>query len=100
MADPSSYGPRPGIIAPSAAVERGVAVVLHASACGTYLAYGNGPSVIIRSIADPSLCFVYSEHSAAVKVAKFSPSGKYVASGGACGAERGGRRRRCSAERG
>ncbi len=32
---------------------------------------------------DPSLVTVYSGHAAAVKVAKFSPSGKWVASGGA-----------------
>ena len=32
---------------------------------------------------DPSLAFVYGEHQATVKVAKFSPTGKYIASGGA-----------------
>lgn len=82
MADDSSYGPRAGILAPSPAVERGVAVVLHTSPDGRYLAYANGTSVVVRSVADPSLCFVYSEHAATVKVAKFAPTGKYIASGG------------------
>jgi len=33
----------------------------------------------------PELCYVYSEHTHPVKCAKFSPSGKYVASGDAAG---------------
>jgi hypothetical protein len=33
-------------------------------------------------LQDPSLCFVYGEHMANVKVAKFAPTGKYIASGG------------------
>ena len=49
-AKPEEYGPRPGYLVPNPAVERGVAVVLSTSPCGTYLAYGNGSNVIIRSI--------------------------------------------------
>lgn len=44
------YGPRPGMLVPQPAPERGVACVLAASPDGKFLAYGNGTSVIIRSI--------------------------------------------------
>lgn len=85
-ADAATYGPREGLLAPLPAAERGVAVVLGASPDGKYLVYGSGTSVVVRSIDDPALCVVYSEHTAAVKVAKFAPTGKYIASGGECGA--------------
>jgi hypothetical protein len=81
-ADAATYGPREGLLAPLPAAERGVAVVLGASPDGKYLVYGSGTSVVVRSIDDPALCVVYSEHTAAVKVAKFAPTGKYIASGG------------------
>jgi hypothetical protein len=45
--------------------------------------YVNGTNVIIRDVADPSKVCVYAEHAHTVKCAKFSPTGKYVASGGA-----------------
>jgi WD40 repeat protein len=81
-ADPALYGPRAGVLAPVGAAERGVASVLAASPCGQWLAYGSGPNVVVRSVADPALALVYDGHGAAtVKVAKFSPSGAYVASG-------------------
>lgn len=82
MADPSSYGPREGYICPAPASERGIATVMHASPDGQYLVYGNGTSVVVRSVENPSLCWVYGEHAATVKVAKFAPTGKYIASGG------------------
>ena len=59
--------------------ERGVAAVL--SAQGDLIAYGAGSVVIIRSLSDPTQCLAYCEHAARVKVAKISPTGKYVASG-------------------
>ncbi len=81
--NPEAYGPRPGYIVPQPAVERGVASVLSCSPDGRYLLYGNGTSVVVRDVENPAKAWVYGEHQAAVKVAKFSPTGKYVASGGA-----------------
>ena len=42
--------------------------------------------MVVRDLANPALSMVYAEHTAQVKTAKFSPSGKFVASGGACAA--------------
>ena len=81
--DLSSYGPRAGLIAPLPLAERGVAVVTSCSPDGTLFLYCNGSNVIARSIANPALAMVYAEHTAVVKTAKFSPTGKFVASGGA-----------------
>ncbi len=80
--DYSLYGPRPNLIAPLPSVERGVAVVTSSSPCGRFIIYVNGTNVIIRDIADPTKVCVYAEHQFTVKCAKFSPTGKYVASGG------------------
>jgi hypothetical protein len=82
---PSSdeYGPRAGLLVPLPSAERGVAVVTSASPDGRFFLYVNGTNVIVRDLADPSKACVYAEHAHPVKVAKFSPSGKYVASGGA-----------------
>jgi WD40 repeat protein len=40
----------------------------------------NGNSVFIRSVDDPLVCDVYTEHSQAVSCAKYAPSGFYIAS--------------------
>lgn len=79
-ARPEEYGPRPGVLFPQPATNRGFATVLSCSADGQYLIYANGTNVVIRSIKNPELGMVYSEHTSNVKAAKFSPSGKYVAS--------------------
>jgi hypothetical protein len=47
------------------------------------LCYGSTTNVVIRSTESPSLVVTYGQHTAPVKVAKFAPTGKYVASGGA-----------------
>lgn len=84
-ADPSTYGPRAGFIVPQPAAERGVAAILSTSPDGKYIIYTNGTSVVVRSVEDPSLAFTYAEHNAPIKVAKFAPSGKYIASGDTSG---------------
>ncbi len=71
------------MIVPLPAAERGVSVVTSASPCGKYLIYCNGTNVIVRDTANPAAAVVYAEHAQPVKAAKFSPSGKFVASGGA-----------------
>lgn len=52
---------------------------------GERIAYTSGKSVFLRSIDNPSICTQYIGHTAAVNVARFSPSGYYVASGDASG---------------
>ncbi|MFH4979043.1 hypothetical protein AB6A40_005752 [Gnathostoma spinigerum] len=59
---------------------RGLPLVLGASPDGKKYVYCNGNSVFIRSIEHPSDCDIYTEHSTATTVAKFSPSGYYIAS--------------------
>jgi hypothetical protein len=49
-ADPETYGPRPGIIAPLPSAERGVAVVTATSPCGRYFLYANGTNVVVRDL--------------------------------------------------
>lgn len=47
---------------------------------GKNFLYCNGNSVIIRDINDPTICDIYTEHSTLATVAKYSPSGFYIAS--------------------
>ena len=49
-ADPEKYGPQAGIISPMPLVERGVAGILSCSPDGQFVAYANGPNVIVRSL--------------------------------------------------
>ncbi|EEB08238.1 actin cortical patch component Aip1 [Schizosaccharomyces japonicus yFS275] len=49
------------------------------------IAYANNRSIILRDVAHPDQCFQYVGHTAATTVARFSPSGFYVASGDAHG---------------
>ncbi|XP_055903622.1 actin-interacting protein 1 [Eupeodes corollae] len=61
--------------------QRGQPIVLGADPKGKNFLYTNGNSVIIRNIENPAIADVYTEHSCAVNVAKYSPSGFYIASG-------------------
>ncbi|XP_037719903.1 actin-interacting protein 1 [Drosophila subpulchrella] len=65
--------------------QRGQPIVLGADPKGKNFLYTNGNSVIIRNIENPAIADVYTEHSCAVNVAKYSPSGFYIASGDASG---------------
>lgn len=61
--------------------QRGQPIVLGSDPKGNNFLYTNGNSVIIRNINNPAIADVYTEHSCAVNVAKYSPSGFYIASG-------------------
>ncbi|KAG8240446.1 hypothetical protein J437_LFUL003160 [Ladona fulva] len=61
--------------------QRGQPVVLGGDPKGKNFLYTNGNSVIIRNIENPAISDIYTEHSCAVNVAKYSPSGFYIASG-------------------
>ncbi|XP_011301844.1 actin-interacting protein 1 [Fopius arisanus] len=61
--------------------QRGTPLVLGGDPKGKSFLYTNGNSVIIRNIDNPAIADIYTEHSCAVNVAKYSPSGFYIASG-------------------
>ncbi|CAG9793230.1 unnamed protein product [Diatraea saccharalis] len=65
--------------------QRGTPLVLGGDPKGRTFLYTNGNSVIIRDIENPAISDVYTEHSCQVNVAKYSPSGFYIASGDASG---------------
>ncbi|RMZ75808.1 hypothetical protein DV738_g5269, partial [Chaetothyriales sp. CBS 135597] len=64
---------------------RGQPTPLSADSKGERLAYASGKSVFLRSIDDPAVATQYTQHTAATTVARFAPSGFYVASGDASG---------------
>lgn len=65
--------------------QRGTPLVLGGDPKGRNFLYTNGNSVIIRDIENPAISDIYTEHSCQVNVAKYSPSGFYIASGDASG---------------
>ena len=71
--------------APSPSTERGKSTQLSADSKGERLAYANNKSVFLRSIDNPSQSTQYTQHTATTTVARFSPSGYYVASGDVAG---------------
>jgi WD repeat-containing protein 1 (actin-interacting protein 1) len=60
--------------------ERGKFIVLGGHPKQSHYLYVNGNSVIIRNIQDDSDNDVYTQHSVTTTVAKYSPSGFYIAS--------------------
>ena len=48
----------------------------------------SGKSIFVRSIDDPASCKQYDGHTAQTTVARFSPSGFYIASGDVSGSVR------------
>ncbi|KAB8263752.1 transcriptional regulator of RNA polII, SAGA, subunit-domain-containing protein [Aspergillus pseudonomiae] len=73
------------IWAASPSTTRGQPTHLSSDAKGERLAYAANKSIFLRSIDDPALARQYTEHKAQTTVARFSPSGFYVASGDATG---------------
>uniref|UniRef100_A0A914Y0N3 Actin-interacting protein 1 n=1 Tax=Panagrolaimus superbus TaxID=310955 RepID=A0A914Y0N3_9BILA len=60
---------------------RGLPLVISGDPSGTKFLYCNGNNVYIREIDDPTKVEIYSEHAQLTTVAKYSPSGFYIASG-------------------
>ncbi|XP_045478139.1 actin-interacting protein 1 [Harmonia axyridis] len=75
-----SYSPK-SIFATLPRTARGQPLVLGGDPKGKNFLYTNGNSVIIRNIENPAISDIYTEHSCPVNVAKYSPSGFYIASG-------------------
>ncbi|ORZ21130.1 WD40-repeat-containing domain protein [Absidia repens] len=71
--------------APVPQTVRGESIKLGADPKGKNFLYTNGKSVFIRDIENPSLATEYVGHVAQATVAKYSPSGYYIASGDAHG---------------
>src|SRR5271169_152168 len=69
------------IWAPAPATQRASSVHLSTDAKGR-LAYASNKSIYIRDIANPAHSVQYNGHMGLTSVAKFSPSGNYIASGG------------------
>lgn len=70
------------ILGPNPATARGAALHVYAHPREPKIIYPSGKYVVVKSLVDPSDCFVYRSHSHPVTVAKFSPNGYWVASGG------------------
>ncbi|KJR81038.1 uncharacterized protein SPSK_05101 [Sporothrix schenckii 1099-18] len=73
------------ILAAAPVTLRGQPTPLSADPKGQRIAYASGKSIFIRSIDNPADCKQYTGHTAATTVARFSPSGFYVASGDVSG---------------
>ncbi|KAL1982540.1 hypothetical protein VTN96DRAFT_1197 [Rasamsonia emersonii] len=76
------------IWAASPSTTRGQPTQLASDAKGERLAYASNKSIFLRSIDNPTIAKQYTEHKAQTTVARFSPSGFYVASGDASGTVR------------
>ena len=69
-----TYAPAPGTV-------RGAPSNLAVSPDGTLLAYAQGKNIVVRSVEDPASTYVFQGHKSNTTVARFSPDGKWVASG-------------------
>lgn len=67
-------------IAPLPPVERGKPFVVSGDPKGKNFLYCSGNSVVIRDINNPAIADIYTEHSTKATVAKYAPSGFYIAS--------------------
>ncbi|MES1915858.1 MAG: hypothetical protein MHM6MM_007750, partial [Cercozoa sp. M6MM] len=70
-------------LAPLPQTERGHGIHVYGTTAGGVprIVYTNGTHVMVRQLDDPSQCFVFSEHKVKANVARFSPSGEWIASG-------------------
>ncbi|KAL9083175.1 MAG: hypothetical protein Q9159_005942 [Coniocarpon cinnabarinum] len=76
------------IWAASPTTTRGQPTILSADPKGERIAYASNKSIFLRSIDNPAISTQYTQHTAQTTVARFSPSGFYVASGDVSGSVR------------
>lgn len=69
------------IFAPLPVTTRGQNFHLQTDPKNEKLLYCSGPAVVVRDLANPSVCYTYTEHSGTPTAACFAPSGYYVCSG-------------------
>ncbi|KAI8643689.1 WD40-repeat-containing domain protein [Parasitella parasitica] len=67
--------------APLPYTTRGESIKLEADPKGKTFAYTNGKSVFMRDLENPSIATEYTGHRARTTVARYSPSGYYMATG-------------------
>lgn len=73
------------IYAPTPSTTRGKSTALGGDPKGVNFLYCVGNSVVIRNLKDPLKCDIYYEHASQTTVAKYAPSGFYIASGDVSG---------------
>ncbi|KIW05719.1 uncharacterized protein PV09_03577 [Verruconis gallopava] len=73
------------IWAASPSTTRGQPTPLSSDAKGERIAYASNKSIFLRSIDNPAVSTQYTSHTTQTTVARFSPSGYYVASGDVSG---------------
>lgn len=76
------------IWAASPSTTRGQPTHLSSDSKGERLAYASNKSIFLRSIDEPAISTQYSAHTTTTTVARFAPSGYYVASGDISGTVR------------
>jgi WD40 repeat protein len=69
------------IYCPTPATTRGKSTAVTGDPKGVNFLYTVGNSVVIRNLKNPLTADIYYEHAAATTVAKYAPSGYYIASG-------------------
>eukprot|EP01111_Echinosteliopsis_oligospora_P015948 TRINITY_DN647_c0_g1_i1.p1 TRINITY_DN647_c0_g1~~TRINITY_DN647_c0_g1_i1.p1 ORF type:complete len:595 (-),score=176.23 TRINITY_DN647_c0_g1_i1:49-1833(-) len=73
------------IFSPAPSTTRGKPVVISNDPKGNNFLYTCGNAVVIKNIKDPLVADIYYEHAHPATVAKYAPSGFYIASGDAAG---------------
>ncbi|KAI9658704.1 MAG: WD40 repeat-like protein [Bathelium mastoideum] len=76
------------IWAASPTTTRGSPTILSSDSKGERIAYASNKSIFVRNIDDPAISRQYTQHTAQTTVARFAPSGFYVASGDVSGSVR------------
>ncbi|KAM0718149.1 hypothetical protein Q7P37_006481 [Cladosporium fusiforme] len=76
------------IWAPGPTTLRGTPTPLSSDSKGERITYASNKSIFVRSIDNPSISKQYTAHTAQTTVARFSPSGFYIASGDVTGSVR------------
>ncbi|KAK4998744.1 WD40 repeat-like protein [Elasticomyces elasticus] len=71
--------------AASPTTTRGQPTPLSSDSKGERIAYASNKSIFVRSIDDPAISIQYTAHTSQTTVARFSPSGFYIASGDVSG---------------
>lgn len=70
---------------PAPTTTRGQGIHIGADKKGEKICYPSGQTIVVRSLTKPDECDLYTGHAHDTTVAKFSPSGYYIASGDVAG---------------